>query len=311
MIRRWGRPGWYFRQMVDGKVRWKALGTDYDVAVAKVHELRGSIPLPDMTVKEASKMWLQSYVKVNRRKQDQPLAAQRVKDYLVPNLGHYLLQKLTREHLRGYRLKLEESHLSEQSVVHVLSDARCFLRWCEETGKVDRAPIPRKLVPRLQERPPDRLSDEEVERLVVLEEPYGFICRFLLSTGLRWGELVRAQTSDIQGNALVVHRTKSKKVRRVPLPEPIRSELKNRVGKLVNMKVADSFNQSVRRRSGIERFHVHQLRHTFACRWIEEGRNLGALQAILGHSTVLTTQRYARLSDEYVQMEAERLVNKL
>ena len=53
--------------------------------------------------------------------------------------------------------------------------------------------------------------------------------------------MVRAQSADVQGGAIVVYYTKSRKVRR-------------------------------------ERFYAHQLRHTFACRWIEAGGSLAALQ---------------------------------
>jgi site-specific recombinase XerD len=63
----------------------------------------------------------------------------------------------------------------------------------------------------------------------------------------------------------------------------------------------------VRRHSGIERFHVHQTRHTFACQWLERGGGLAALQQILGHASIETTQRYAKLTDEVVMREAQRI----
>jgi site-specific recombinase XerD len=50
------------------------------------------------------------------------------------------------------------------------------------------------------------------------------------------------------------------------------------------------------------------MRHTFATRWVEGGGNLAALQLALGHSSILVTQRYARLTDEHVRAEARRLV---
>ena len=58
---------------------------------------------------------------------------------------------------------------------------------------------------------------------------------------------------------------------------------------------------------GIAKFHVHQLRHTFACRWLEAGGSLAALQQLLGHSTIVTTQRYGRLSEPSVASEMARV----
>ena len=48
----------------------------------------------------------------------------------------------------------------------------------------------------------------------------------------------------------------------------------------------------------------HQMRHTFACRWLERGGSLASLQQVLGYASVAITQRYARLSDEAVMHEA-------
>ena len=78
------------------------------------------------------------------------------------------------------------------------------------------------------------------------------------------------------------------------------------VGKLCPFKSHGAFNRYVTEAVGFP-FHVHQLRHSFACLWLERGGSLAALQELLGHSTIVTTQRYARLSDEAVRREADRL----
>jgi integrase len=308
MLRRKDRPGYWFRGLIDGRIRQVSLGTDYTEALRRLRSLKtDGPPKSEITLREAAKQWLASYVPTARSGKSVRLAHQRVRDYIEPHLGHLMLHKMTREHLRTFRLRIEQGHLSVQSVRHVLSDVRCLLNWCEDSGFIDRSPFPRRLLPRIKERPPDRLSDEDVERLCQLEEPYGFICRLLVQTGLRWGEAVRAQAADVQGGALVVGETKSGKVRRVPLPPGLLREVRGRVGRLLALRHSDSFAKQVQRLSGVHGFHAHQLRHTYACRWLEAGGSLAALQELLGHASIVTTQRYGRLSEAHVRDEAERI----
>ena len=224
-------------------------------------------------------------------------------------VGHKLIGKLTRVDAWAFRRWLEdhERKLGPQSVHHVLSDFRCLLRWCEDVAILERSPFPRGIMPRLQERPPDRLEPKEVRAVLGVPEPYGFVIRLGLGTGLRWGELRRAQAGDVQNGLLVVHHTKSRKVRRIPLTAGLRQELRSRVGKLVPFVEPGAFANQVRKHSGVKRFHVHQLRHTLACAWLERGGSLAALQQLLGHSSIVTTQRYGRISDDMIRAEVERV----
>jgi integrase len=148
---------------------------------------------------------------------------------------------------------------------------------------------------------------ERSQKVCSLEEPYGFIGRLLVFTGLRWGEAARAQAADIRNGWIVVHQTKSGRVRRVPIPDSLAVELRLRVGRLLSLRNADGFAVQVRKRTGIEGFHAHQLRHSFACRWLEAGGSLAALQEILGHASIVTTQRYGWLGEAHVQAEARRI----
>ena len=313
MFKRKDRQGWYLRLHRGGRERWISLGADYARAVERAREIRsGAIPLNEtrVTVMQAATRWLETYIQTRRSAKGQVMAATRVRRYLDPFMGHLLLERVTGEDVRAYRLWLErKTQLSPTSVWHLLSDCRCLFNWCEEAGLVERSSFPRRVMPKLQERPPDRLTDEEADQLRALSDPHGFVCRLALSTGLRWGELCRAQASEVERGFLLVHQTKSRKVRRVPLTGELLAEIRNRVGRLVGYAGGSpgSFAAFVRRQTGIECFHVHQMRHTFACQWLERGGSLAALQQILGHASIETTQRYARLSDEIVMREAQRL----
>ena len=144
--------------------------------------------------------------------------------------------------------------------------------------------------------------------MIALPDLYGFIARFGIGTGMRWGELISAQSKDVQNGALVVDHTKTGKIRRVQLTPELQSELRFRLGRIMPLINPWGFAKMVRRYTGISRFHAHQMRHTFACRMLEAGVSLAAVQQLLGHSTVVMTQRYARISDEMVRREFERAV---
>jgi len=272
MFRRKERGSWYVRLFRGGRERWVSLGADFEAAKKKLREIRSgavSVIGERVTVRQAGERWLTGYVETRRTEKGRKLTKARFGQYLEPFMGHMLLERVNGEDVRAYRLWLERNtKLSVTSVWHLLSDCRCLFNWCEEAGLVSRSPFPRRVMPKLQERPPDRLTDEEAETLRALPDPHGFVCRLALGTGLRWGELCRAQASDVERGFLLVHLTKSGKVRRVPLTEELLRDVRARVGRLVPFAEGSpgSFAAVVRRTSEIERFHVHQMRHYAAHR---------------------------------------------
>jgi integrase len=164
-------------------------------------------------------------------------------------------------------------------------------------------------MPKLQEQAPKGLSIEEVAAVISLPEPYGFAWRLLLGTGLRWGEATRAQAAHVRDGQLEVEFTKGKRVRRIPLGAELLAEIKSRVGLLVPFaeNAPGSFARTCRKLAGLSGVHVHQARHTYAMRWIGDGGSLAALQAILGHRDLETTQRYARVTEDLVRAEMKRI----
>ena len=239
-------------------------------------------------VQEVAPVWLARSVAVARNAKGRALAATRVEYYLVPLLGHRPLRGLSGDDVRGYRLALEDRGLSPQTVAHVLSDLRALLLWAVAEGRLARSPFPRRVLPRVAERAPAGLLPLEVGILESLPDPWGFVLRLLLGTGLRWGEACPAPAEHRRGQWLEVAVAKCALV-------PFAA---NSPG---------SFARTVRRKSGIAGFHPHRCRHTFAMEWLAAGGSLPVLQELLGHQELSTTMRYARVSADLVLREAARV----
>lgn len=278
-----------------------------------------------LTVDAAHALWRAGDLAVRRNDRGRRETAARYLRHVSPVIGGARLDALTAEDIRGLRLRLDTSlvegtarKLRPETVRHVLSDLRCFLNWAADArggNLITFAPWPRAVLPRIGKRLPDRLRDEEVEAVLAVGEPHAFVVRLGLGTGLRWGDLCRVQAKDLSRDAgggwcLEVAVGKTGEVLRVPVTDRVLvREIRGRVGRLVpfSPKSGTVFNRTVRRRSGVGRFHAHQLRHTFACRYLERGGSLAALQQILGHASVTTTERYARLLHSHVMKDAQRV----
>jgi integrase len=310
----WITEGGHYHARVwrNGKAKWVPLGIDYDSAKRKLHALKAGAPIPSRAqVVEAAADWLKLAVATRRNKKGQALAASWIDRYLCRYFTG-LVGAIDGDSIRSYRLWLQKQKagsLSVNTVANILSDLRAFLNWAADSGRIERSPFPRRVMPRIPETAPKGFSDEERAALVTLPEPYGFTLRFLLGSGLRWNEARRAQASDVKDGLLEVERTKSGKVRRIPLPAALAIEVRSRVGRLVPFDATStsSFNRAVCRLSGIKDYHVHRCRHDRAIEWVASGGSLSALQAILGHASIVTTTRYARLTEAHVRAESERL----
>ena len=337
-MRRRGR-NYFYRVRIGRTERTINLGRDYDVAVRKYLDLRkkrherpgAEVLTPTLTVKEAAKQWLEEHVQHNRTAQNHRDAEARSRMYLEEFMGGTRIDLVTAATLSAYRHWLAgrlhpktKQPLAAITVKHILADCRAMLNFSLNTGLIERSPVPtRGWIPKIPQHAPDRFTPEERECLVHLPDPIGWILRFLIATGLRWGEMVRAQVSDITDGVLLVRKSKSGKVRRVPIPGGILEETRNRVGRLCPFDFSGNFNTQVRRliaehiktldeerRKPLERlsrFHVHLTRHTFASEWREAGGSLSALQKILGHSTIRTTEQYGEIADDVVIAEARRI----
>lgn len=313
----------FFRIREGGADRTIRLGRDHDRAVTRALEIcrriKAGLPPTEerpaiFTVEDAVRSWLDDHVRHARHGAFAENTRVRCERVLLPYMGNQPLDRVTagtlfayRNHLVG-RTSRRGRPFSAATIRMYLGDVRAVLNHALTLQVLDRSPIPRRWLPKLPERAPDVLTYGEQAILTALPGDYGRALRLLLGTGIRWGELERATAQDVQGGKLVIRRSKSGKVRRVPLPPDVLAECQVRVGRLFSFRDACTFNKEVRELSGITRFHSHLCRHTFATEWRQAGGSLAALQAVLGHGTIAVTERYGTISDDLVEREATRLV---
>ncbi|MBM3321002.1 MAG: tyrosine-type recombinase/integrase [Candidatus Eisenbacteria bacterium] len=318
-LKRRSNGTFFMRDCRNGKDRWISFGKDRVEACRRYREFlkkRDGFPQrSDLLIEQLALRWLETYVPTARNQASGRLAASWVWKYLVPFFGAKRAERINDDDLRSYRLWLEKMParggkcLSPETVRHVLSDVRCMFNWAVDAGYLSVSPMPRRLLPRIPIRLPDALSEEETDALVAIADPHGFVVRLGLATALRWGDLVKVERKHVRNGMIEVEIGKTGDVRRIPLRPEIASEIRARIGPLVpfSAKSKGSFTRTVRRRSGVRRFHIHMLRHSAAMMMLREGWRLEAVQEILGHKSVTTTQRYARFSEQMVRSEAERL----
>lgn len=326
---------YYHRSMTAGRVRWVSLGTnEHTIALVRwereerrlernaAQKRAPATVSRETTVAAFSKLWVAEYVRQRRSPGNVKLAEQRLRDHVLPEIGKLYLPEITLPVVRRLRGTLD-GRLSPQSVRHVLADVRCLLRYAMESGAVDTVPPVNRALPKVGERV-RRLSDEQVAEILGQAPPaHALIIRFLLLTGLRWSEFVRltwTQVRDLPVPHLELDRTKTGRVRRVPLGVEARAVLKqlkgarvgNRAGKpedrtlLVSpIRSKNAAHMAQRMETGLGfRWSVHQLRHTFAARYLEAGGSVAALQEILGHRSPITTQRYSSGREALIFREA-------
>jgi integrase len=165
------------------------------------------------------------------------------------------------------------------------------------------------------------LSEDEERRLMDTLEVrrYGRLRPLVviaLNTGMRLGEIVglRWQQIDFHRDHINVTNTKSGRDRVVPLNDKTRELLCNLrdTGPLRERvfndlpRVSKSFSYLCKR-AGIEDFHFHDLRHTFATRLADSGQNAFTMAALLGHSQIQMTARYAHPLDARLRQAVESL----
>jgi integrase/recombinase XerC len=240
--------------------------------------------------------------------------------------------------IRGFLSQLYEQGLSKTSVARSLAAVRSLYRWLAQEGEVDQNPaklvatpkLPKKLprVPTIEEM--NFVLDGKMPETAAFPERDRLMLELLYGCGMRNSELTGINLDDIRLSAeAILIRGKGKKERYVPFGDCVKSALpaylqvrqtllsekrKNSNALLINQRGGRLTTRSVGRiikkiavSKGLSPdVHPHTLRHAFGTHMLEEGADLRAIQELLGHERLATTQRYTQLSMKHVLQVYDR-----
>ena len=245
--------------------------------------------------------------------------------------GEHAIDVVTPADIRGYIVSLH-GKVSGATVARKLSSLRSFFRFARRLHIVDRDPLVGIIGPQVARHIPIFLTvDETFALLAEPSEKDSYMLRdraileLIYSTGMRVSELVSRNLIDLDFEAEVLRvRGKGKKERLVPVGFPALEAVKKwfeqreqlilmRAGRgrpvekdalFLNGRGGRLSARSVERmvkmygeRAGIAQIVTpHALRHSFATHLLEMGADLRAVQELLGHASLSTTQRYTHLT---------------
>ena len=241
--------------------------------------------------------------------------------------------------LRSYLSSLYQRGLSKTSVARALAVLRSLYHWLAQEGVIEQNPAALVATPKLAKKLPRVPTVEELNTALDSRMPESstfperdqVILELLYGCGIRNSELIGINFDDIRwSNEVILVRGKGRKERYVPFGDsaaaalraylPLRHETLAQSSRasekalVVNLRGSRLTTRSVGRivkhiavASGLSpEVHPHTLRHAFGTHMLEEGADLRAIQEMLGHERLSTTQRYTQLNIRQVMEVYDR-----
>jgi integrase/recombinase XerD len=232
--------------------------------------------------------------------------------------------------LKDFLLWFADSNENARTQSRVISGIRAFFRFLLIEGEINENPATLLESPRLGLKLPEILSVEEIDRIIAaidLSKPEGHrnkaIIETLYSCGLRVSELVNLRITDIHpGEGFVKITGKGNKQRLVPIGNKALKEIENykhirnrlpviidqnivflnRRGKRLTRAMIFTIIKDLTAKAGIRKtISPHTFRHSFATHLIEGGADLRAVQEMLGHESILTTEIYTHIDRSFLR----------
>ena len=236
--------------------------------------------------------------------------------------------------LREFIIHLHECKSSSKSQARILSGIKSFYHYLCIENVIDANPCDKIDRPRIERKLPDTLSPDEINDIinsVDLSNPHGERNRTILETlyscGLRVSELINLKCSKLfLEDGFLIVTGKGNKERAVPLNKILIKYLKNYIrlirshqdiatghedyvflnnrGKQLTRMMIFTIVKKYTEKSGIKKnISPHTFRHSFATHLLQGGADLRAIQTMLGHESISTTEIYMHIDKDFVRQE--------
>ena len=253
--------------------------------------------------------------------------------YVSDNKINYL--KVTEETILEYMEYLREENKKESTISRSLASIRSFYQYLIRVKKIKKDPTMTFESPKINKRTPNILTSKEVELL--LDQPKDVdlkgtrdkaMLEFAYATGMRVTEMISLDIDDVKlDEGYVVCRGRSKS-RNIPLGSMSLKALKEYIDDARPYLIRDESEEALfvnvngtrLTRQGFwkivkyykEQAHIekditpHVLRHSFATHLLQNGADLKAIQTMLGHSDISSTQVYMQFQDPGIKNEYKK-----
>jgi integrase/recombinase XerD len=237
---------------------------------------------------------------------------------------------VTYSDLKAFLAWYGSNNLNTRTQSRVLSGVRAFFRFLLIEGEIEENPASLIESPKIGLKLPEVLSVIEIDRIIDkidLSKPEGHrnkaIIETLYSCGLRVSELVNLRLTDLHyGEEFVVVTGKGNKQRLVPIGRKALKEIDiykqdrnslsiikdqnilflNRRGSHLTRAMIFTIIKDLAAKAGIRKnISPHTFRHSFATHMIEAGADLRAVQEMLGHESILTTEIYTHIDRSFLR----------
>ena len=256
------------------------------------------------------------------------------KEFAHEEAGKTPLKAIDTLAVRSHLASLHRGSLGNRSLARHLSTLRSFFRWACRQGHLEKSPARGVPAPRVGKTLPRAMTLADTDALLDAPEEGSFperdraLFELLYATGLRVSEAAGLDLEDVDFSARMARVTgKGGKERIVPFGEEAEASLRDylparaalrldrdddeeplfvntRGGRLTTRSMARLLKRRLRAAGLPAEISPHALRHTFATHLLSAGADLRAIQELLGHASLSTTQKYthldaARLRDVY------------